>query len=72
MSLTVNPSVSSVSVVRCHSVRWLSGPYESLSSSTIILRKNDENLVLTFSSGLELVYRGGEGIGKGIGDGGEG
>ena len=32
--LTVKPSISSWSLDLCHSAKWLSGPYTSLSSST--------------------------------------
>lgn len=44
---TWKPSVSCVVSVRCHSTRWLSGPYSSLSSSMTSDLKNDENLRFT-------------------------
>ncbi len=44
--LTWKPSVSWVVGVRCHSTRWLSGPYRSLSSSITKDLKKEENLRL--------------------------
>ena len=50
--LTVNPSSSVCPVeLRCHSARWLSGPYVSLSSSITTLLKNELNFSFDLVSG---------------------
>ena len=60
--LTVKPSVSSELELRCHSVRWLSGPYASLSNSTTTFLKKEENFSFILGSGLAPVWRGGQGL----------
>lgn len=53
---TWKPSVSCVVGVLCHSTRWLSGPYKSLSSSITRLLKKDENFLFTWEGSNKCIY----------------
>ena len=52
---TWKPSLSVVLRAFCHSIKWLSGPYISLSNSIMMLLKKEVNLSLLFVSGLSPV-----------------